>query len=59
MNKPRPLRAGDRVGVVAPASGCTPEELEGGVAELRRLGFEPLHTDAVARARSLLGGHAR
>ena len=48
MHKPRPLRAGDCVGVVAPASGSTPEELEGGLAELRRLGFEPLHTSALA-----------
>ena len=48
MHKPRPLRAGDCVGVVAPASGCAPDELEGGLAELRRLGFEPLHTGAIA-----------
>jgi muramoyltetrapeptide carboxypeptidase len=47
MHKPRPLRAGDCVGVVAPASGTAPEELEGGLAELRRLGFEPLHTSTV------------
>lgn len=47
MHKPRALRAGDCVGVVAPASGSAPEELEGGLAELRRLGFEPLHTSAV------------
>jgi muramoyltetrapeptide carboxypeptidase len=48
MLKPRALRAGDRVGVVAPASGCSVEELEAGLAELRRLGFEPLHTNVVA-----------
>jgi muramoyltetrapeptide carboxypeptidase len=48
MHKPRALRSGDRVGVVAPASGCSVEELEGGLAELRRLGFEALHTNAVA-----------
>jgi muramoyltetrapeptide carboxypeptidase len=35
------------VAVVAPSSGCTPDELERGEAELRRLGFEPVHTDAV------------
>ena len=48
MHKPRPLRAGDGVAVVAPASGTSREELEGGLAELRRLGFEPRHTGAVA-----------
>jgi muramoyltetrapeptide carboxypeptidase len=47
MHKPRPLRSGDCIGVVAPASGCAAEELEAGLAELRRLGFEPLHTGAV------------
>lgn len=47
MRKPRALRAGDRVAIVAPASGCPSEELEGGLAELRRLGFEPVHTPAV------------
>lgn len=48
MYKPPPLRAGDGVGVVAPSSGCGADELEGGLAELRRLGFEPRHTAAVA-----------
>ena len=47
MHKPRPLRAGDGVAVVAPASGSSPDELDSGLAELRRLGFEPRHTDAV------------
>jgi muramoyltetrapeptide carboxypeptidase len=47
MVKPPALRPGDRVAVVAPASGCPPDELERGEAELRRLGFEPVHTDAV------------
>ena len=47
MLKPPALRPGDRIAVVAPASGCPPEELERGEAELRRLGFEPVHTPAV------------
>ena len=48
MHKPRPLRAGDRVGIVAPASGCSTEELDGGVAEVRRLGFDPVYTTALS-----------
>ncbi|HEY6508836.1 MAG TPA: LD-carboxypeptidase [Vicinamibacterales bacterium] len=48
MRKPRALRAGDRVAIVAPSSGCSIQELDGGVAELRRLGFDPVHTGAVA-----------
>ena len=47
MVRPSPLRPGDRIAVVAPASGCSPEELERGEAELRRLGFEPVHSEAV------------
>ena len=47
MVRPTALRPGDRIAVVAPASGCAPEELERGEAELRRLGFDPVHTDAV------------
>jgi muramoyltetrapeptide carboxypeptidase len=47
MVKPRALRAGDRVAVVAPASGCVRAEVERGTAELRRLGFEPVHSDAI------------
>lgn len=58
MRKPRALRAGDRVAIVAPASGCPAQELEGGVAELRRLGFEPVHTTAVAERSLFSAGPA-
>jgi len=47
MMKPRALRPGDRIAVVAPASGSTPDELARGKAELTRLGFEPVHSDAL------------
>ena len=47
MVRPLALRPGDRIAVVAPASGCTQEELARGEAELRRLGFEPFHSEAV------------
>ena len=40
--KPRALRPGDRVAIVAPASPFPEEALEAGMAELRRLGFEPV-----------------
>jgi muramoyltetrapeptide carboxypeptidase len=52
MRKPRALEPGGRVAVVAPASGCSAGELEGGIAELCRLGFEAVHSPAIA-ARSL------
>lgn len=41
MRKPHALRPGDRVAIVAPASGLSTADLEAGVAELRALGFEP------------------
>jgi muramoyltetrapeptide carboxypeptidase len=47
MMKPRALRPGDRIAVVAPASGSTRDELDRGEAELKRLGFEPVHSDAI------------
>ncbi len=49
--KPRRLRPGDRIALVAPASGCPREDVERGAGELRRLGFEPVFSEAVfARA---------
>jgi muramoyltetrapeptide carboxypeptidase len=45
--KPRALRPGGRVAIVAPASPFPEEALEAGMTELRRLGFEPV---AEARA---------
>jgi muramoyltetrapeptide carboxypeptidase len=44
---PRRLQAGDRVAFVAPASGFTPEDLDAGSAELRRLGFEPVYSPEI------------
>jgi muramoyltetrapeptide carboxypeptidase len=45
--KPRALRSGDRVAVVAPASPFVREEFEAGLAELRRLGFDPVFDPSV------------
>ena len=59
MMKPRALRPGDRIAVVAPASPFAREEFERGEAELRRLGFEPVYADAVFERAHVLGGLAR
>lgn len=49
--KPRALRPGDRIAIVAPASSLVTNELEAGCAELRTLGFEPVYEDSLfARA---------
>jgi muramoyltetrapeptide carboxypeptidase len=56
MLKPRALRPGDRVAVVAPASSFAREGFDAGVAELGRLGFEPVYDDSVfARSRYTAG----
>jgi muramoyltetrapeptide carboxypeptidase len=47
MRKPRPLKSGDRIAVVAPASPFARDEFDRGVAELTRLGFEPTWDEAV------------
>jgi muramoyltetrapeptide carboxypeptidase len=47
MQKPRALRPGDRVAVVAPASSCAREAFDAGLAELRALAFEPVFDDCV------------
>jgi muramoyltetrapeptide carboxypeptidase len=47
VKKARALRPGDRIAIVAPASGCPREELERGATELARLGFQPGFTDAI------------
>jgi muramoyltetrapeptide carboxypeptidase len=47
MRKPRALRPGDRVAVVAPASPFKREEFELGLTELRALGFDPVYDESV------------
>jgi muramoyltetrapeptide carboxypeptidase len=47
MRKPRPLRSGDRIAIVAPASPFDREVFDRGVAELSRLGFEPVFDETV------------
>jgi muramoyltetrapeptide carboxypeptidase len=56
MQKPRALSPGDRLAVVAPASAFSHDEFERGVAEVRRLGFEPVFDESVfARERYVAG----
>lgn len=44
--KPRSVQPGDRIAIVAPASGCPREELDRGAEEISRLGFHPVFSDA-------------
>ncbi len=45
--KPRTLRSGDRVGIVAPASNIKRELLEAGCDRLRQMGYEPFYFDSI------------
>jgi muramoyltetrapeptide carboxypeptidase len=45
--KPRALRPGDKVGIVAPASNVKRELLEAGCDGLRRAGYEPFYFDSI------------
>ena len=45
--KPRVLRPGDRVGIVAPASNVNRESLEAGCNGLRRAGYEPFYFESI------------
>jgi muramoyltetrapeptide carboxypeptidase len=45
--KPPALRAGDGVGVIAPASYFKRESFESGIAALRRMGYEPIYHDSI------------
>jgi muramoyltetrapeptide carboxypeptidase len=54
--KPRALQPGARLAVVAPASAFARPEFDQGIAEIRRLGFEPVYDESVfARERYLAG----
>jgi muramoyltetrapeptide carboxypeptidase len=57
--RPRRLRTGDRVALVAPASPFKRDEFDAGVQELARLGFDAVYDDRVfARARFVAGDAA-
>jgi muramoyltetrapeptide carboxypeptidase len=58
MRKPSALRAGDRVAIVAPASGCSRDSLDAGADELRRLGFEPTWQEAILERDTFTAGTA-
>lgn len=56
--KPRALRPGDRLAIVAPASPFPRDEFEAGLAELRALGFEPVYEESVFARDSYTAGAA-
>ena len=56
MVKARALQVGDRLAIVAPASPFSRDEFDEGLAELRRLGFEPVYDPSVFALRGYVAG---
>jgi muramoyltetrapeptide carboxypeptidase len=59
MLKPRALRSGDRIAVVAPASAFLREQFDAGIEGLRAAGFDPVFDDSVFARRGYVAGDAR
>lgn len=59
MLKPRALKPGDRIAVVAPASPFNRDDFDRGVAEVTRLGFEPVYDESVFARRGYVAGSAQ
>jgi muramoyltetrapeptide carboxypeptidase len=57
--KPRTLRPGDKVGIVAPASNVKREMLEAGCDGLRRVGYEPFYFDSILERDLYFAGSAK
>ena len=56
MVKPRALKPGDRLAVVSPASPFNRDEFDAGIAELRRLGFDPVYDESVFAKQAYVSG---
>ncbi|HKB99523.1 MAG TPA: LD-carboxypeptidase [Terriglobales bacterium] len=56
--KPRALRPGDKVGIVAPASNVKREMLEAGCDGLRRIGYEPFYLESILERDLYFAGSA-
>jgi muramoyltetrapeptide carboxypeptidase len=58
MLKPRAVKPGDRIAVVAPASPFRREDFDRGIAEIERLGFRPVFDERVFDRRGYVAGEA-
>jgi muramoyltetrapeptide carboxypeptidase len=56
LTKFRPVRPGSRIALVAPASAFDRDEFDRGVAELERLGFEPVYDESVFERQAFTAG---
>lgn len=55
----RPVKQGSRVALVAPASSFEPADLTAGIAELRRLGLDPVHDESIFDRQMFTAGPPR
>jgi muramoyltetrapeptide carboxypeptidase len=58
VRKPRALRAGDRIAIVAPASPFATADFDAGLIELRSLGFDPVYDETVFERDGYVAGSA-
>ena len=58
MLKPKALSPGDRLAIVARASGFDRSEFELGLTELRALGFDPVYDESIFDRRVYVAGEA-
>jgi len=58
VRKPRALRAGDRIAIIAPASPFAKPDFDAGLVELRSLGFEPVYDETVFDRDGYVAGSA-
>jgi muramoyltetrapeptide carboxypeptidase len=56
LRKPRALRPGDRIAVIAPASPFSTDDLFVGIEELRALGFDPFYDPSVFERQGYVAG---
>jgi muramoyltetrapeptide carboxypeptidase len=56
---PPPLRAGDTVGVIAPAGPISPDALTNGLAALERRGYKPVHLSSIREHDRYFAGSAK
>ena len=56
--KPRALRPGDKIGLIAPASSFNKESFLAGCARLRQMGFEPVYSPGIFERDLYFAGRA-
>ena len=56
LNKPKKLKKGDRIGIIAPAGAVDSNELEKGLKAVKRMGFSPVLSQHVGNKKRTMAG---